>query len=99
MLNLPFAYWRAGTERFSRVWFLAMHTPVPLVIAIRFLSHLGWQFVTFPVHVGACFLGRLAGGVLRRGPSRPVDQRSSFEMVEVSASTSLAARVPLVVDC
>jgi hypothetical protein len=68
VLNLPFGYWRAGTERFSRGWFLAVHSPVPFVIAIRFLAHLGWQFVTFPVLVCAFFLGQLAGGFLRQGP-------------------------------
>jgi hypothetical protein len=68
VLNLPFGYWRAGTEKFSRAWFLAVHTPVPVVIAIRVLAHLGWHFITFPVLVGAFFVGQLAGGVLRREP-------------------------------
>lgn len=69
ILNLPFGYWRAGTERFSRAWLLAVHTPVPLVVAIRFLAHLGWHFVTFPVLIGAFFLGQFAGGLLRRRPT------------------------------
>jgi hypothetical protein len=66
LLNLPFGYWRAGSARFSRAWFFAVHAPVPFVIAIRLLAHLGWQAVTFPVLVGAFFLGQFAGGFLRR---------------------------------
>ena len=65
-LNLPFGYWRAGTARFSRGWFLAVHSPVPLVIGIRFAAHLGWHLVTFPVLVGAFFAGQFIGGRLRR---------------------------------
>jgi hypothetical protein len=71
LLNLPFGYWRGGVERFSRAWFLAVHIPVPFVIAIRFLAHLGWHFVTFPVLVGAFFVGQFAGGFLRRRPAEP----------------------------
>lgn len=66
LLNLPFGYWRAGTTKFSLPWFLAVHAPVPLVVAIRFLAHLGWHFITFPVLVGAFFAGQFVGGYLRR---------------------------------
>lgn len=63
-LNLPFGFWRAGVEKFSLHWFLAVHLPVPFVIALRFLSGLGWQLITFPVLVGAFFLGQFLGGRL-----------------------------------
>jgi hypothetical protein len=65
-LNLPFGYWRAGAPKFTRAWFLAVHIPVPLVIALRVASGLGWRFSTFPVMVGAFFAGQLVGGSLRR---------------------------------
>jgi hypothetical protein len=66
VLNLPFGYWRAGTKRFSRPWILAIHLPVPAVIALRVFSGLGWQLLSFPVLIGAFFLGQLLGGLLRR---------------------------------
>ncbi len=65
-LNLPFGFWRAGTRRFSPGWILAVHAPVPLVVAIRLLSGLGWQLITFPVLVAAFFTGQFVGGQLRR---------------------------------
>ncbi len=43
---------------------MAIHIPVILVIAIRFLSGLGWALITFPAMVGAFFLGQLSGGFL-----------------------------------
>lgn len=66
LLNLPFGYWRAQAPTRSRQWFLAIHLPVPAVIALRVLSGLGWQLATFPVLVGAFFLGQFIGDRLTR---------------------------------
>jgi hypothetical protein len=72
-LNLPFGFWRAGTTRFTRSWILAVHVPVPFVVALRLLSGLGWQLVTFPVLIGAFFTGQFVGGRLRRLTGRVGD--------------------------
>jgi F0F1-type ATP synthase membrane subunit a len=66
LINLPFGYWRAGVKKFSRQWMLSIHLPVPFVIALRIYSGLGWAFITFPVLIGAFFLGQLSGGLIRR---------------------------------
>jgi hypothetical protein len=67
LLNLPFGYWRAHTRKYSKQWILAIHLPVPLVIACRILSGLGWHLITFPVMIGAFFCGQFLGGLLGRG--------------------------------
>ena len=79
VLNLPFGFWRASVTRFSRQWFLAVHIPVPFVIALRLLSGLGFQLATFPVMVGAFFAGQLAGGAVRHlarrtGTAEPAEE-------------------------
>ncbi|HEX7176619.1 MAG TPA: hypothetical protein VF240_15245 [Pyrinomonadaceae bacterium] len=66
VINLPFGYWRSRVPARSRQWFLAIHLPVPAVIALRVLSGLGWQLASFPVLVGAFFLGQYVGGCLPR---------------------------------
>ena len=66
ILNIPFGYWRSRSRRFSRQWFLAVHLPVPGIIACRFFAGLGWHLITFPVLVGAFFLGQTAGTGLHR---------------------------------
>lgn len=66
ILNLPFGYWRENEQKFSTRWFLSVHAPVPFVIALRLLSGLGWQFITFPILIGAFFGGQFAGGRLHR---------------------------------
>ncbi len=64
LINLPFGYWRSRVPVRSRQWFLAIHLPVPAVIALRVFSGLGWQLATFPVLIGAFFLGQYVGGKL-----------------------------------
>jgi hypothetical protein len=64
LLNLPFGYWRSHVPKFSKQWILAVHLPVPFVIACRIFSGLGWQLITFPVMIGAFFCGQFVGGRL-----------------------------------
>jgi hypothetical protein len=66
LLNLPFGYWRSHVEKLSVQWFLAVHLPVPLVIAVRLLSGAGWHAATFPLFVGSFFVGQYLGGKLGR---------------------------------
>ncbi len=66
LLNLPFGYWRAGVPKLSRRWFIAIHAPIPFVIILRVTSGLGWQLASFPVIVGAFFMGQFLGGKVRQ---------------------------------
>jgi hypothetical protein len=66
LLNLPFGYWRGGVEKLSRQWFLAVHLPVPFIIAFRIFSGLGWHLATFPIMIGAFFIGQFVGGKLNQ---------------------------------
>ena len=61
VLNLPFGYWRANVRIYELQWILAIHLPVPFVIAARIFSNIGYEFYTYPVLIGAFFLGQLAG--------------------------------------
>jgi len=71
VVNLPFGYWRAGLRKFSLPWFVAVHAPVPLVVAIRVLSGLPWRLTTVPVLVVVFMAGQMLGGGLRRQRLRP----------------------------
>ena len=78
VLNIPFGFWRAGVRRFTLPWFLAVHVPVPIVFGLRVLLALGWRFTTFPVLIGAFFLGQFLGGTLRQLQKRRVNARQSI---------------------
>lgn len=61
LLNIPFGYWRASVRKFSLYWFLAVHLPVPFIIALRVFSGLGFALWTFPLFIGAYFAGQFFG--------------------------------------
>lgn len=84
ILNLPFGYWRANVKKFSRPWFLSVHVPVPLVIAIRVVSGMGWHLITFPIMFGAFFGGQFAGsGLHRLRSTRPGSSVSSCLVLDL----------------
>jgi len=61
VLNLPFGYWRANVNRYGLQWVLAIHIPVPFVIAARIFSDIGFAIYTYPIIIIAFFLGQFAG--------------------------------------
>ena len=66
LINLPFGWWRGRVTKFSLQWFLSIHLPVPLVIAVRVFGGLGFELKTYPALVGAYFVGQLLGSRLTR---------------------------------
>jgi hypothetical protein len=72
VFNIPFGYWRANVKKFSLQWVLAIHLPVPFVIAMRIFSGIGFAFITYPVLVGAFFGGQFTGSkisyLLKKNP-------------------------------
>lgn len=65
VLNIPFGYIRQGFKKFSVMWFVSIHAPIPFVILFRHLFGLGFQLYTYPIMVSAFFLGQFAGKKIR----------------------------------
>lgn len=61
LLNLPFGYWRANVKKYGVQWAMAIHIPVPFIIAARIFSDIGFELYTYPILIGAFFLGQFAG--------------------------------------
>lgn len=82
ILNLPFGYWRVNVKKFSLHWALAVHLPVPIVAAIRFISNLGFELYTYPIIAAAFFAGQFAGSkiYLQRKNSSDKNLTSSLVM-------------------
>jgi hypothetical protein len=66
LLNIPFGYWRANVSRFSSQWFLAIHIPVPFIVALRLLSGIGFGWETYVFLVAGYFLGQQAGSLIMK---------------------------------
>lgn len=60
-INLPFGFVRQGYKKFSVMWFVMIHAPIPFVIFFRHLFGLGFQLYTYPIMVSAFFLGQFSG--------------------------------------
>ena len=69
LINLPFGYFRAGYQRYSWQWMLAVHAPVPILIILRLIGHKGW--VVVPLLIACAVVGQLAGGLIRGSQQRP----------------------------
>lgn len=64
VINLPFGWWRQGLRKFSLPWWLAIHLPIPLVIALR--VGLNIPYATVPLVIGAAVVGQMIGGRFRK---------------------------------
>ncbi|MCY1632805.1 hypothetical protein [Marinifilum sp. D737] len=79
VLNLPFGYVRQGFKKFSVMWFVAIHAPIPFVVLFRHLFGLGFELYTYPIMVSAFFLGQFTGKKARIY----LDNRRVIEDVEI----------------
>ncbi len=66
VINLPFGWWRAGVKKLSKPWFVAVHVPVLLAIALRIAIGVPLRLVTLPLFVLAFAAGQFLGGKLRQ---------------------------------
>ena len=83
ILNIPFGYWRANVKRFSTQWFLAIHIPVPFIVALRLLSGIGFGWHTYLFLVGAFFLGQQFGSRLMKWVHALCHQDSSCLVMDL----------------
>jgi hypothetical protein len=64
ILNMPFDYWRTSVKKLLSQCICAVHFPVPMIVALRIYSGLGWRLAAFPVLIRAFSLGQLIEGKL-----------------------------------
>lgn len=64
LVNLPCGWWRAALRKFSPAWFVAIHAPVPVVIALRYALGLPFRWSMLPLFVAAYFGGQFVGSRL-----------------------------------
>ncbi|MCW0481166.1 hypothetical protein [Gaoshiqia sediminis] len=61
LMNIPFGALRSRYKKFTRMWWVYIHLPVPLVILLRLCSDIGFAAHTYPILMGSFFIGQLAG--------------------------------------
>jgi len=63
-MNLPFGYLRGKTRKFSFLWFLYIHLPIPFVIVFRVLA--GFSLKIVPIILAASIAGQIVGARIER---------------------------------
>ncbi len=63
-LNLPFGWLREGVRKFSPMWFLYVHFPIPFIIAMRIGLGIPWKFA--PLLILVAVFGQFIGARIRR---------------------------------
>lgn len=64
LISIPCGYIREAYPKFSLMWFLMVHLPIPLVIIIRVSAGFDWHVVPFTL--GSAVAGQIVGGMVRR---------------------------------
>jgi hypothetical protein len=82
-LNIPFGYWRANVKKLSLQWFLAIHIPVPFIIALRIFGGIGFIWYTYVFLVGGFFLGQKVGSMLLKRVHQHCNQESSCIIMDL----------------
>ncbi len=60
--NLPFGFLRTTYKRFSLGWFICIHAPIPIVVALRLLTKTSYVFI--PIFLATSIAGQLVGSRL-----------------------------------
>lgn len=61
-VNIPFGYLRSKCRRLSFTWFLYIHAPIPLIIALRLI--MGLSYKAIPLILVSAVAGQFLGGRL-----------------------------------
>ena len=83
VLNIPFGYWRANVKMFSTQWFMAIHIPVPFIVALRILSGIGFGWQTYLFLAGSFFLGQKLGAMMLKRVHRYCNQDTSCLVMDL----------------
>ena len=84
LINLPFGYWRGNVKKFSLQWVLAIHIPVPIIIALRIYSDIGFTWYSYVFLLSAFFIGQKIGDVLHSWHLQRYDNTSSCLTIDFS---------------
>ena len=83
VFNIPFGYWRINVKKFSLQWVLAVHIPVPFIIALRLTTSIGFAWYTYVFLVGAFFLGQRLGAMLHPVMDKKCDEATSCLVMDL----------------
>jgi hypothetical protein len=64
IVSVPCGYLRQSYKKYSFMWFLLIHLPIPFIVLLRLKAGLGWQVI--PLTLGGSVAGQIVGGIISR---------------------------------
>ena len=68
IVSLPCGYLRENFKKYSFMWFLLIHLPIPFIVLLRIKAGLDWHVI--PLTLGGSVAGQIVGGILNRRRKR-----------------------------
>lgn len=63
-ISVPCGYIRQNYPKYSFMWFLLIHLPIPVIVLLRLKLGLSWHLI--PLTLGGSVAGQIVGGILSR---------------------------------
>ena len=63
-ISVPCGYIRQNYTKYSFMWFLLIHIPIPFIVLLRIEAGLSWHYI--PLTLGGSVAGQILGGRLSR---------------------------------
>ena len=64
IVSIPCGYIRQNHQKYSFMWFLLIHLPIPFIILLRIKAGISWHFI--PLTLGGSVAGQIIGGAISR---------------------------------
>lgn len=64
IISIPCGYIRQNYPKYSFMWFLLIHLPIPFIVLLRIEAGLSWHFIPFTLC--GSFVGQIVGGAVSR---------------------------------
>jgi len=64
IVSIPCGYIRQNYPKYSFMWFLLIHLPIPFIVLLRLKAGVSWHFI--PLTLGGSVAGQIIGGVVSR---------------------------------
>ena len=64
VISIPCGYIRQNFSKYSFMWFLLIHLPIPFIVLLRVKAGLNWHFI--PCTLAGSIAGQILGGALSR---------------------------------
>lgn len=68
IISIPCGYLRENYAKFSFMWFLLIHIPIPFIVLLRIEAGISWHLI--PLTLGGSIAGQVVGGALSRRRKR-----------------------------